>query len=406
MAQKLKSAELMERIESESPTYKLDCCLGEGLSSRVYRALRLDSRGHSKQVVCLKILKNKNQVSWLRQEFEALSKIDSIYCVRMLAWENLKLGPALVLEYIEGITLFELLRFEDLIEEQILEIIAQVQLGLQALDRSGYFHGDLNLKNIMIDKAGNIKLIDFSMSTANQINAQELFGTPQYLSPEVWRGQGRSLQADLFALGLIEIDLKEGILKIPEGIENCKRRAESAQNTDTFFLSSDPSQRSFKKIQRNSFIQRQLGKLVASILERRSLSSQQTLQLPFRQPVKKSAQLALLVVLVTSCFVVPVTSTPLVRLDSNLIKPRLGHLEIRTKKWYRVFFDGNDLGYSPVILENLRAGIHKLKWQDISKSGELKFKTEPGELRIINDRDFETSIKVALRPESELDSKH
>ena len=392
MAHKLNYAGHMERIKSESPTYKLEVCLGEGLSSCVYRAERLDSRGHSKQRVVLKILKNQNQVEWLRQEFEALSKIDSAFCIRMLAWENLKLGPALVLEYIEGITLFELLLSGPLEANLATEIIAQVQLGLVCLERAGRFHGDLNLKNIMIDKSGCVKLIDFATSNLLSANKNEIIGTPPYIAPEIWQGQNRTVKSDLFALGLIEIDMKSGIAGIPVTREDCQSRSEKLLDTDAFFLSSVPEHRSFKKIQRNMQAKRKLGQRVTAVLVRRSCQTQQTLQLQMKPSTKRRFQLAVLSALAVSCFVTPVVSTPLARVEAaslvTSVPRRTGSLEVRTKQWIEISIDGKNYGYSPLIIDKLSSGTHRLKWSSFGKSGEFKFKFEAGEMRILTESDF------------------
>ena len=411
MARKLNYAGHMERIKCESPTYKLEVCLGEGLSSCVYRAERLDSRGHSKQRVVLKILKNQNQVEWLRQEFEALSKIDSSFCVRMLAWENLKLGPALVLEYIEGITLFELLLSGPLEANLATEIIAQVQLGLLCLDRAGRFHGDLNLKNIMIDKSGCVKLIDFATSNLFSANKNEIVGTPPYIAPEIWQGQKRTIKSDLFALGLIETDIKLGISGIPVTREECQLRSEKLIDSDRFFFDSVPENRAFKKIQRSIHAKRQLGRRVTAVLVRRSSQSQQTLKLQLETPTKRRFQLAILSALAVSCFVTPVVSTPLVRVENApLATPqsrRIGSLEVRTKQWIEISIDGKNYGYSPLTIDKLSSGTHRLKWASFSKSGEFKFKFEAGEMRILTESDFSgISKKISKKSRSTSSKDH
>ncbi len=395
LAHNLYSAGRMARMKSEATTYKLEMCLGEGLSSCVYKAERLDSRGHSKQQVVLKILKNQNQVEWLRQEFEALSKIDSAFCVRMLAWENLKLGPALVLEYIEGITLYELLLSGNVENEIISEIIAQIQLGLQCLEQARRFHGDLNLKNIMIDKTGCVKLIDFATSLLDFSVSKEIIGTPPYLAPEIWSGGARSIKSDLFALGLIEYDLKNGLSQIPLEQVACRLRAEALKDAESSFLNADPTLRSFKKQNRNLYAKKQLGKCVIDALRLRSSQPQQTLRLSLNHPVKRRFQMAILSILAISCFVIPVTSRPLH--DTTFVRVvRTGTLEVRTRQWIEIIIDGKNYGYAPLVISKFKPGIHLLKWISHSSSGEMKFRFESGELRILKDKDFSHLLMRAL----------
>ena len=389
LARNLYSPDAMARVKSESPTFKLETCLGEGLSSCVYKAQRLDSRGHSKQQLVLKILKNQNQVEWLRQEFEALSKIDSPHCVRMLSWENLPMGPALVLEYIEGISLFEFLRFGKVESSCLNEILAQVQLGLASLEQSGRFHGDLNLNNIMIDKNGCVKLIDFATSLLDFSVSKEIIGTPAYLAPEIWSGGLRSIKSDLFALGLIEYDLNHGLTQIPNTHSDCRLRAELIASNTNCLLKLEPQFRTFRDLNRNLLAMKQLGKIVSFILKQKLLTPQQTLKLQVEKPRKKSLKLAFLSVMAICCFVTPVISTPLSLLDTNNpLKLKLGKLEVRTKQWIEIIIDKKNYGYSPLIISQFKPGLHNLKWKSLKGSGEMNFKFESGELRILSDKDF------------------
>lgn len=398
MARMLKCPDTMKTIKSESSSYQLENCLGEGLSSRVYRAKRYDSRGHSEQVVVLKILKNQKQVEWLRQEFAALSRLDSQYCVRVLNWENLELGPALVLEYIEGISLFDLLfqgRLEDFLVE---EIIAQVQLGLLALERADRFHGDLNLKNIMIDKNGCVKLIDFASFYASPAELKnktnEIVGTPQYLAPELWQGEERSSRSDLFALGLLEIDLKQGLQNIPSLIQDCRLRTAQFVDSDLQFLNKDPKKRIYKKIQRTLYAKKFLGRRVSQILRERLLKDQKTIIMNGVNRFPKKTQVALLCALAISCFVLPGATAPFPSTLSSALHSKQALLEIRTSQWIEVLLDGKNYGFAPVIMDKLNPGVHRLKWSAAKAHGEFKFKLESGELRILSERDFTGLIKT------------
>lgn len=396
-AQMLKGAEAMKQIKSESSIYKLENCIGEGLSSCVYRAIRFDSRGHSKQQVVLKILKNQNQVAWLRQEFEALSKIDSKYCVRLLAWENLKLGSALVLEYIEGITLFDLLMNSQIDAGMVSEILAQVQLGLTALEQAGRIHGDLNLKNIMLDKEGGVKLIDFATSNIGSSNSNEIVGTPQYLAPEIWAGATRTIKSDLFSLGLIAMDLMFGIQNIPCSQYECKLRAMRSLHSPDSLTREIPEAREFRKIERDSEAKEKVGRLVSSILDKKTTFSQETIRIQKPYKLRIGVRTAMAAGFASLCFVTPVVSTPLAKLEKSGEKKQIGQIEVRTKRWVEVFIDGQNYGYAPLIISKLNSGVHKMKWQTQHSSGEFKFKFEAGEFRVFTDADFRSHSFIGGR---------
>ena len=387
----------MKQIKSESSIYKLENCIGEGLSSCVYRAIRFDSRGHSKQQVVLKILKNQNQVAWLRQEFEALSKIDSKYCVRLLAWENLKLGSALVLEYIEGITLFDLLMNSQIDAGMVSEILAQVQLGLTALEQAGRIHGDLNLKNIMLDKEGGVKLIDFATSNIGPSNSNEIVGTPQYLAPEIWAGATRTIKSDLFSLGLIAMDLMFGIQNIPCSQYECKLRAMRSLHSPDSLTREIPEAREFRKIERDSEAKEKVGRLVSSILDKKTTFSQETIRIKKPFKLRIGVRTAMAAGFASLCFVTPVVSTPLAKLEKSGEKKQIGQIEVRTKRWVEVSIDGQNCGYAPLIISKLNSGVHKMKWQTQHSSGEFKFKFEAGEFRVFTDADFRSHSFIGGR---------
>ncbi len=393
MARKLKYPAHMKTIKSESSSYQIEFCLGEGLSSRVYRAKRFDSRGHSEQTLVLKILKNKKQVECLRQEFDALSRLDSQYCVRVLNWENLDGGPALVLEYIDGITLFELLTTGALEDAIVDEILSQVQLGLAALENVGRFHGDLNLKNIMIDKNGVVKLIDFATSYSDQMLKQELIGTPQYLAPEVWRGEPRTIKSDLFALGLIASDILKPLCHLPEAKEDCITRAQAVMDSDPYFFSHDPQRRTYKKISPNTSAKKFLATKVTQIMSERLYRNQQTQILDSKKKRSRKFQITSLCILAISCFVIPGVSTPIIKYSPTISYSKKAVLEIRTSQWIQVLLDGKNYGFAPITIDKVNPGVHRLKWTSAKASGEMKFKLESGEFRLLSERDFIGLIK-------------
>src|SRR5690348_7962163 len=138
---------MTENIKVKPYGYRLVEFLGEGLNSCVYRAFKEDKDLGVRHEVALKILKSETQVAAWRSEFSRLAKVRSPYCVALLGWEVVDTRPALVLEYVKGVTLEDLRRFGDLSVENINEICAQALLGLSDLDEAGLFHGDLSLHN-------------------------------------------------------------------------------------------------------------------------------------------------------------------------------------------------------------------------------------------------------------------
>jgi serine/threonine protein kinase len=141
----------------------------------------------------------------------------------------------LVTEFIEGQTLTQWMIDNpkpDL--ETVRGIVEQIAKGLQAFHRLEMLHQDLRPDNIMIDKTGTVKIIDFGstrvagiaeMATANE--SANILGTAQYTAPEYFLGDAGSTSSDMFSLGVITYQLLSG--RLPYGAEVAKARTKSAQ---------------------------------------------------------------------------------------------------------------------------------------------------------------------------------
>jgi len=198
----------MKTLTAQKVSYEICEFLGEGLTSQVYKAFRRDSKGYTRQAVALKILKSKKHVQVLKTEFEKLIQLDSRYCVKVHAWESLPTGSALVLEYIDGVSLEQLHRLHPLSKELIEEVRVQVSRGLQGLHRKKIVHGDLNLKNILITKQGVIKLIDFGFFESEN----QSYFTPEFAEPILLKGSTPSAKSDFYSLDKITNFLEQSLV--------------------------------------------------------------------------------------------------------------------------------------------------------------------------------------------------
>ncbi len=363
-------------IRPESSTYRLLKCLGEGLSSCVYAAIREDSRKFSKQSVVLKILKAETDVSWLKREFDALSLIRSPHCVGIYGWENLPEGPALVLEHVDGLTLRELTQVRDFTEKEIDEITAQIQSALAAVHCADLCHGDLSPSNIMIDRCGVVKLIDFALEP----DSKNLVGTPAYLAPEIWNGEKRSFASDLFSLGLLRLDLQNGLRDIPQTPSQCRTRANRDSNCS--LLAKSVSDRHFVAIESGSEIRDELGQFVSKTLDdrlrlkvRTQILTQQTkLFLNRWYGSRVAVVLAFLIVML-----------PAFSNDSGV---STAELEVRSHQWLEVFIDGKSIGYTPVNIAGIKAGSHELKWRSAHGFGGKQLDFAPREVKRLRAEDL------------------
>lgn len=121
-------------------------------------------------------------------------------------------NPYLLLEYIRGCTLGELLKGTRLSRPEINLIISQVLAGLEAIHRSGITHNDLNPFNVMIDRVGGVKLIDFGICSTRFKSAND---------------QTRKIKTDLYMAARIFLQMVENgsatpALKIIKPLANAK----------------------------------------------------------------------------------------------------------------------------------------------------------------------------------------
>lgn len=382
-------------IRPEQSVYKCISYVGEGLSARVYKAIREDSRGLAQQNVAIKLLKSETSISWMRQEFASLAKVQSLHCVRLLSWENTNLGSALVLEWIEGVSLLELAREKALDEICIEEVARQVYEGLTDLHDNGLFHGDLSPSNILIDHKGYVKLVDFAGSSGG---AGWVQGTPAYLSPEAWAGSGGSFHSDLFSLGLILHDLQHQFLTVPRTQSECQARAQLMAQTRKGLFHADPVLRQPPRWSNVKGARSDMAARVLKIIRQREGNSLRTARMPSvsftcdsktSRPLQKSVRASILHLAPRACAAIGlvlglVTSAAGPRLRHYNID-KMGSVWITSNRWIEISLDGHPVGYSPLRIDKVSAGNHILKWRSSSKSGEIRIHVKPGVKVLINE---------------------
>lgn len=120
----------------------------------------------------------------------------------------------LVMEYLPGITLRELLREQKrLTVAQTITIMDAVLAGLSAAHRAGIVHRDVKPENVLLAEDGRIKIGDFGLAratTANTATGQQLLGTIAYLAPELVTRGTADARSDIYALGIMLYEMLVG----------------------------------------------------------------------------------------------------------------------------------------------------------------------------------------------------
>jgi uncharacterized RDD family membrane protein YckC len=113
------------------------------------------------------------------------------------------------MEYIEGESLSELLKRDTRLgAAAALAMVRQAALGLREAHRHGFIHRDVKPSNLMIDRHGAVKLVDFGLvkpqatqDVALTADSAAVLGTPLYMAPEQARGDAVDFRSDIYALG-------------------------------------------------------------------------------------------------------------------------------------------------------------------------------------------------------------
>jgi eukaryotic-like serine/threonine-protein kinase len=202
--------------------YELDGIVGRGGMAEVFRArdIRLD------RVVGVKTLRDdlaRDQTfqARFRREAQSAASLNHPSIVAVYDTGEDMVGslpvPYIVMEFVDGRTLRDLLRDNRrLLPERAVEITDGVLRALDYSHRNGIVHRDIKPGNVMLTRAGDVKVMDFGIARAvadsqmTMTQTAQVIGTAQYLSPEQARGERVDARSDLYSTGCLLYELLTG----------------------------------------------------------------------------------------------------------------------------------------------------------------------------------------------------
>jgi serine/threonine protein kinase/peroxiredoxin len=205
--------------------YRIEAILGTGSFGTVFRAwdTTLERR------VALKVMGagNPRSAAAVLAEARAAASLNHPNICIVHAVDPGELAPMIVMEYVDGKALEDLLENGPLPAEAAVSYARQIALGMSEAHRQGVVHGDLKPGNIMVTPAGFVKIMDFGLarreapgdgqSPATAGGPKGMSGTPSYMAPEQVRGLPATGPSDVFSLGLILYEMSTAKRAVREG---------------------------------------------------------------------------------------------------------------------------------------------------------------------------------------------
>ncbi len=193
--------------------------VGKGGMGKVYKVFDKEIE----EKVALKLLKpeiasDEEMIQRFRNEIRVARKIVHKNVCRMYDLGQAEGTYFITMEFVEGEDLKSLIRrIGQLPIGKSLSIARQVCEGLAEAHKLRIVHRDLKPHNIMVDKEGNARIMDFgiarSLKAKGITGAEVMIGTPEYMSPEQVEGKGVDERSDIYALGVILYEMVTG--KVP-----------------------------------------------------------------------------------------------------------------------------------------------------------------------------------------------
>ncbi len=196
--------------------YQILDAIGKGGMAIVYRAI--DTRtGHS---VAIKVLRpefsqDEEFLSRFQREAEAASKVSHHNIVNLLDVGMDGDSRYLVMEYVQGKTLKEVIRHKGKLPyTTAVQIGIRILSALQHTHRNGIIHRDIKPQNILVQSEGHIKVADFGIArmanSSTLTKGDSVMGSVHYFSPEQAAGENVAETSDIYSVGVVMYEMLTG----------------------------------------------------------------------------------------------------------------------------------------------------------------------------------------------------
>lgn len=193
--------------------------IGRGGMGEVFKAVDVAlERTVALKLLNPALLQDTEFLERLRQEAKALARLRSPYIVSIYAFRQSEAGFFIVMEYVDGGTLAQLIRRQGaLAPEQAIPLIVQMLQALEAAHKIGIIHRDIKPQNILLAADNSVRMTDFGIAKIGRVDKLtqpgQMIGTPQYMSPEQIHGRSDlDHRSDIYSLGMTIYEMLTGRL--------------------------------------------------------------------------------------------------------------------------------------------------------------------------------------------------
>jgi predicted Ser/Thr protein kinase len=209
-----------EEIADKFPQFEILECLGRGGMGVVYGARQKSLN----RIVALKLLapervNDEKFAARFAHEAQTLAALSHPNIVTIHDFGKAGGFYFLLMEYVDGANLRQLLRSQKFTPEEALAIVPAICEALQYAHDRGIVHRDIKPENILLDKEGRVKIADFGVAkilSAERPDAglaeTQPAGTPQYMAPEQKEHRRTDHRADIYSLGVVFYEMLTGEL--------------------------------------------------------------------------------------------------------------------------------------------------------------------------------------------------
>jgi serine/threonine-protein kinase len=207
----------MNEPEIIAGRYRIERVIGQGGIGQVFYGTDL----HTQEPVAIKALKphviqeNPNLLERFRREGEALKELDHPNIVKMLAAFEENGRHYIVMEYVDGGSLYDLLKQQGKLPiERVLYIALDLCDALTRAHRLKIIHRDIKPANILLTADGTPRLTDFGAARHGKLEQLTreggVIGTVSYLSPEACKGEPIDARTDIWSFGILLFEMLTG----------------------------------------------------------------------------------------------------------------------------------------------------------------------------------------------------